>query len=73
MIIADTNYTETLFKIEQLKGLICEIQQATHNQIPQGTTKEIDKSAVIFINTLEEVEVYLIEYDIEKNVRNSRR
>ncbi len=67
MIVANTNYTNSLLKIEQLKTLILEFEQEIYNQIPQGITKQFDDAKFRFLNSLEEIEVTLIEFKNNEN------
>jgi hypothetical protein len=62
MIIANTNYNDTLMKLEKLKCLIDEVEDDIENQIPQGITNEFSKSKSLLLNWVEEIEVTLIEY-----------
>jgi hypothetical protein len=67
MIVANTNYTDTLLKIEELKSLIIELEKNIYNQIPQGITKEFDESKKDFLNWIEEIEFTLIEFNDNLN------
>lgn len=67
MIIANTNYTSTLLKIEQLKNLILEFEKDIYNQIPQEITNQFDNSKLRFLNSLEEIEIALTEFKINEN------
>jgi len=62
MIVADTNYTSSLLKIEQLKKLILEFEKDIYNQIPQEITNQFDNYKLKFLNSLEEIEVTLTEF-----------
>jgi hypothetical protein len=62
MIIANTNYNDTLMRLEQLKCLIEEVEDSIENQIPQGITNEFAKSKSLLVNWIEEIEVTLMEY-----------
>jgi hypothetical protein len=67
MIVANTDYTSSLLKIEQLKTLILELEENIYDQIPQGITNEFDSSKLIFLNSLEEMEITLIEFGNNEN------
>ncbi|HQG38164.1 MAG TPA: hypothetical protein PLK15_03470 [Chitinophagales bacterium] len=67
MIIANTNYTNTLQKIEQLKLSINNVQKNIENQIPQELTIEFEKSKLAFLNWVDEVEVTLNEFKNKEN------
>ncbi len=67
MIIANTNYNDTLFKIEQLKSSIIVVQRSIENQIPQGITSKFEKTKSEFMNWVEEIEITLNEF---KNTEN---
>ncbi len=62
MVVANTNYTDSLLKIEQIKTLILEFQQNIYNQIPNGITDNFDISKSELFNNLEEIEFTLIEF-----------
>jgi hypothetical protein len=63
MIVANTNYTNSLVKIEELKTLILELEKDIYNQIPQGTMIEYEKSKSNFLNSLQEAEIILTEFN----------
>lgn len=67
MTVANTNYTNSLLKIEKIKVLIMEFEQEIYNQIPQGITNQFDNSKLKFLNCLEEVEITLTEFKNNKN------
>ncbi len=67
MIVANTNYTKSLLKVEQLKKLILEFEKDIYNQIPQEITNQFDNSKLRFLNSLEEIEVILAEFKINEN------
>ena len=62
MITANTNYNDTLMKLEQIKCLTEEVENTIKNQIPQGITNEFAKLKSSLVNWIEEIEVTLIEY-----------
>lgn len=62
MIIANTDYTDTLVKIESLKSIINDIQECIKNQIPQGITNNFDQKKDSFMNWIEETEVMLNQF-----------
>lgn len=67
MIVANTNYLETLELIDSLKSNIKTIEKNIYNQIPQRITDEFDASKINFINWVEEIEITLIDYiNLEK-------
>ncbi len=67
MIVANTDYTSSLLKIEQIRILILELEESVYNQIPQGITDEFDNSKSSFLNSLEEMEITLIEFGNNEN------
>ena len=67
MIIANTNYTNSLLRIEKLKVLILEFEQDIYNQILQGMANEFDNSKSSFLNSLEEIEITLNEFNNNEN------
>lgn len=67
MVVANTDYNNTLLKIEQIKCLIVELQQDFYAQIPQGITDMFDVSKSELFNNLEEIETTLIEFINNKN------
>ncbi len=62
MITTNTDYLDTLEKIDALKKTIQDIDNNIYSQIPQGIVNEFDKSKDIFLNWIEEIEITLIEY-----------
>ena len=67
MVVANINYTDSILKIEQIKTLISEFQDDIYHQIPQGITNYFDKSKLNFFNSLEEIEIALIEFKDNEN------
>ncbi len=67
MIVANTDYTSSLLKIEQIRILILELEENIYDQIPQGITDEFDDSKSSFLNSLEEMEITLIEFKNNEN------
>lgn len=67
MIVANTNYTSSLLKIEQLKTLILDLEDNIYNQIPQEITNQFDNTKLRFLNSLEEIEIALTEFKINEN------
>lgn len=67
MIVADTNYTKSLLKIEQIKTLISDFEQDISNQIPQEITNHFDKTKSLFLNSIEEIEITLTEFNSNQN------
>jgi hypothetical protein len=67
MIVVDTNYNDTLHKIEQLKLSLNDVQRSLINQIPQGITNEFEKSKSTILNWVEEIEITLNEFKNNEN------
>jgi hypothetical protein len=67
MIVTNTNYDDTLIKIEQLKHSLNVVQESIKNQIPQGITNEFDKSKSRLLNWIDEIEITLNEFKIKVN------
>lgn len=67
MIVANTNYKNSLLKIEQLKTLILDFEKEIFNQIPQRITNQFDSSKLSFFNSLEEIEITLTEFNKNEN------
>ena len=67
MVVANINYTDSILKIEKIKTLISEFQDDIYNQIPQGITNYFDTSKLSFFNSLEEIEIALIEFKDNEN------
>jgi hypothetical protein len=58
----NTNYLETLEKIDMLKECIEGIEKNIYDQIPQGVTDKFDQTKIPFINWVEEIEFNLLNY-----------
>ncbi len=67
MIVANTNYKNSLCIIEQITTLISEFEQEIYNQIPAGITDQFDNAKSRFLNSLEEIEITLTEFENNKN------
>ena len=67
MIVANTNYLNSLLKIEQLKTLILELEENIYNQIPQEITNQFENSKLRFLNSIDEIEMTLTEFNNREN------
>ncbi|MFI3221342.1 MAG: hypothetical protein QX189_19820 [Methylococcales bacterium] len=66
MKTASTNYLDTLDKIELLKINIQDIEKNIYSQIPQEITNKFDNSKSLFLNWIEEIEIALLDYNLDK-------
>jgi hypothetical protein len=63
MIIANTNYSDTILKIEELKSLVLKLEESINKQIPKGIKNQFDNSMSKFLNSIDEIEITLIEFN----------
>ncbi len=66
MKTASINYLDTLDKIELLKINIQDIEKNIYSQIPQEITNKFDNSKSLFLNWIEEIEIALLDYNLDK-------
>jgi hypothetical protein len=66
MKTTSTNYLDTLEKIWVSKINIQYIEKNIYSQISQKIKNEFDSSKSIFLNWIEEIEITLINYNLDK-------
>ncbi len=59
---SNPDYSGTLYKIEELKDLIQELEKRFSGQVPQGITNELAFAQKDFLDWIEEIEFTLGEF-----------